>query len=60
MKNIDLRTYAKDKKVNLWQVSESLGYAHETAFPRLLRHELPEEKKQQIYKIIDELAESSN
>ena len=50
----------KENKVNLWQVSESLGYAHETAFSRLLRHELPEEKKQQIYKIIDELAESSN
>lgn len=56
MKNLDIRDYAKEKKVNLWEVSERLGYAHETAFSRLLRHELTEDKKQEIRKIIDELA----
>ena len=56
MKNVDVRKYAKKKKVNLWEVSEYLGYAHETAFSRVLRHELTEDKKQEIYKIIDELA----
>lgn len=56
MKNLDIRKYAKDKKINLWEVSERLGYAHETAFSRVLRHELPDETKQQIFKIIDELA----
>ena len=54
-KNLDIREYAKDRNVNLWQVSERLGYAHETAFSRVLRHELSSEKKQEIRKIIDEL-----
>ena len=56
MRNLDIRNYAKEKKVNLWEVSEHLGYAHETAFSRVLRHELTEEKKAEIYKIIDELS----
>lgn len=56
MKNLDIRKYAKDKKVNLWEVSERLGYAHETAFSRILRHELTEDKKEEIRKIIDELS----
>ena len=56
MKNLDIRDYAKEKKVNLWEVSERLGYAHETAFSRVLRHELTEDKKKEIYRIIDELS----
>ena len=30
--------------------------AHDTAFSKALRHELTEEKKTEIFKIIDELA----
>ena len=56
MKNLDIRDYAKEKKVNLWEVSERLGYAHETAFSRLLRHELTKDKKEEIRRIVDELA----
>ena len=56
MKNLDIREYAKRNNINLWQVSEKLGYSHETAFSRILRHELPSDKKQEIKKIIDELA----
>lgn len=56
MKNLDIRNYAKEKRVNLWEVSERLGYAHETAFSRVLRHELTADKKAEIYKIIDELS----
>lgn len=56
MKNVDIRNYAKEHKVNLWEVSERLGYAHETAFSRVLRHELTEEKKEEIRTIIDELS----
>lgn len=47
MQNIDIRMYAKSKGVNLWQVSEKLGYAHETRFSRVLRHELSYDKKQE-------------
>lgn len=57
MSNLDIKKYAKVKKVKLWQVSEKLGYAHDTAFSKVLRHELSDEKKAEIYKIIDELAE---
>ena len=56
MKNVDMRNYAKEHKVNLWEVSERLGYAHETAFSRVLRHELTEDKKAEIKAIIDDLA----
>lgn len=56
MKNNDIRNYAKERKVNLWEVSERLGYAHETAFSRVLRHELSEEKKKEIKEIIDDLS----
>ena len=56
MKNLDICDYAKEKGVCLWEVSERLGYAHESSFSRLLRHELTEDKKQEIRKIIDELA----
>ena len=57
MKNVDVRNYAKERNVNLWEVSERLGYAHETAFSRVLRHELSEDKKSKIRLIIDEIAE---
>ncbi len=56
MKNIDIRNYAKERKVNLWEVSERLGYAHESAFSRVLRHELPNDKKTEIQAIIDEIS----
>lgn len=56
MRNLDIREYAKKKNVKLWQIAEKLGYAYDTAFSKALRHELPEEKKAGIFKIIDELA----
>lgn len=56
MKNIDIRQYALEKRVKLWEVSEKMGYSHESAFSRVLRHELTEDKKQQIRTIIDELS----
>lgn len=55
MKNQDLRKYANEKKVCLWQVSEKLG-SHESAFSRILRHELPGNKKAEIKTIIDNLS----
>ena len=56
MKNVDIRNYAREKRVNLWEVSECLGFAHESAFSRLLRHELTEDKKEEIKKIVDAIA----
>lgn len=56
MKNIDIRQYALEKRVKLWEVSEKMGYSHESAFSRVLRHELTEDKKEEMRKIIDELS----
>ena len=56
MHNVDIRQYALEKRVNLWEVSEKLGYSHESSFSRLLRHELENEKKQEIRGIIDAIA----
>lgn len=56
MCNEDIRSYAKKHNVNLWEVSESLGYAHESAFSRVLRHELPEEKKKEIMLAVNSIA----
>lgn len=54
--NNDIKTTAKNKGVMLWQIAEALGIADAT-FSRKLRHELPAEEKQKIFKIIDELKE---
>lgn len=57
MKNNDIREYARANGVNLWEVSEKLGYSHESAFSRVLRHELADEKKVEIRQIIDSIAD---
>lgn len=55
-KNKDIREYSKEKRVYLYEVSERLGYTYETAFSRVLRHELSKNEKTKIMAIIDELA----
>lgn len=55
MCNKDIRDYARIKDIRLWQIAEKLNL-QDSNFSRLLRHELPEEKKAEIYKIIDELS----
>lgn len=56
MKNRDIKEYAKSKGVRLWQIAEVL-HINDGNFSRRLRKELPEAQKQQIIRIIDELAE---
>lgn len=60
MKNLDIRIYANKKGVYLWQIAEELGYSHESAFSRALRHELAPNVKKEIMKIIDELGAKNN
>ena len=55
MKNKDIRDYARIKDVKLWQIAGKLGIC-DSNFSRLLRYELTEDKKEEIYKIIDELS----
>ena len=57
--NQDIRQAIKESKLFQWQVSDKLGM-HDTNFSKLLRKELPEEKKQHIFSIIEELKEGES
>ena len=54
--NNDFSLKASGSGVALWRIAEALGITDAT-FSRKLRHELPEETKAKIYRIIDELKE---
>lgn len=53
--NTDVRTTAKENGVRFWEIAEYLKISEPT-MTRKLRRELPEAEKQEIFKIIDELA----
>ncbi|MGN1194467.1 MAG: hypothetical protein ACI4SB_03195 [Acutalibacteraceae bacterium] len=59
MSNIDIRVKATESGVKMWQLAERLGM-HECTFSRKLRHELPEEEKNKILALIDEIAEKES
>jgi hypothetical protein len=52
--NMDIRAEAMRKDIRLWQVADAYGM-NDGNFSRLLRKELPDEKKQKILEIIDRL-----
>jgi hypothetical protein len=54
MKNTDLRAEAKKENVKLWQIAEWLGLRGGD-LSRKLRHELPEQEKNKIRCIIEEI-----
>ncbi len=56
MKNRIIRQTAKKKHVHLWQIAERFGLTDST-FSRKLRRELPEEERERILRLIDEIAE---
>ena len=56
MKNLDIRNEITNSGLNYWQVAEGIGVSDST-FSRLLRHELPDEKKEEIRSAIRELKE---
>lgn len=55
MCNKDIREYAQNHNVKLWQIANAL-HINDGNFSRKLRVELTEDKKAEIFKIIDELA----
>lgn len=55
MFNKDVREYAKKKRIFLWQVAKAMSISEPT-MTRKLRSELPEQSKQKIFSIIDELS----
>lgn len=54
MKNNDIRNMALMHGVKLWQIAERLKIT-DSYFSRMLRKELPSEKKEQIQNIIIEI-----
>ena len=55
MANQDIRRYAKQNGVKLWQVAKVKGISEPT-MTRLLRMELSDDEKATFRRIIDELA----
>ena len=60
MRNLSIRNYARERRVNLWEVAERLGYSHDSSFSRALRHEFSEEQKEKAFKAIDEIVEEKD
>ncbi|MBQ6170004.1 MAG: hypothetical protein IJK30_08630 [Ruminococcus sp.] len=55
MANQDIKTYAKQNGVKLWQIANAKGISEPT-MTRLLRKELSDDEKATFRRIIDELA----
>ncbi len=55
MKNVDIRNAISSAHIRCWQVADLLGM-NDGNFSRKLRHELPQEEKEKIFKIVRELA----
>ena len=59
MRNNEIRQSAKAAGVKLWQIAEVVG-VNDGNFSRKLRHELPEDEKQKILEIIDQLSKEAS
>ncbi len=55
MNNGEIKKYAAEKKVRIWQIADKLGIA-DYSLSRKLRHELPDEEKVRIINLIDEIS----
>lgn len=55
LRNQDIRTYAKENGVRLYQVADALKVSEPT-MTRKLRHELSIDEKDRIFSIIDTIA----
>lgn len=58
MQNEEIRKKARIQDVRFWRIAECLGIT-DSNFSRMLRYELSDEKKQEIFQIIDRLATES-
>lgn len=56
MSNQDIRRTAAGAGVKLWQIADALGIA-DCSLSRKLRKELPQEEKDRIFDIIQELSQ---
>lgn len=53
--NNEIKSKAKEKSVCLWEIADKIGLV-DSSFSRKLRKELPTAEKQEIFKIIDDIA----
>lgn len=58
MYNKDIREYAAERGIRLWQIAEAIGI-NDGNFSRKLRRELPQAEKEKILNIIDGLAKGA-
>lgn len=54
MANADVRQKIKESNVYHWAVADAIGIS-ESTFTKWMRKELPPEKKQEIFKAIEQL-----
>lgn len=57
--NSEIRNYAKEKRVYLYEVAEKLGLS-EASMSRKMRYAFNDEEKRRIFSIIDEIAEKGD
>lgn len=50
--NVDIRNFAKEKGVRIWQIADELGVA-ESTFIRSMRYELTPERKASVINAIE-------
>lgn len=55
--NQDVRNYAANHKVLLWECAEKLGMA-DTTFSKKMRREFSAEEKKKVFSVIDAIATS--
>ena len=53
--NADIRKAAKDAGVSLWEIADALSISEPTV-TRMLRHELSDERKRELLRIIASIA----
>ena len=56
--NDDIRKVAKAADIKLWMVAKAIGM-NDSCFSRLLREELPEDRKETIFRAIDKLSKEA-
>ncbi len=56
--NEDIRKAASEAGVKLWMVAEAIGM-NDSCFSRLLRKELPDDRKSTIFQAINKLAKEA-
>ena len=55
MKNYDIRCSIQQHRLHHYEIADALGI-NESTFSRWLRDELPEAKKEEIFQIIEQIA----